>query len=62
MGDNMKTILITGSSTGIGRATAEFFADKGWNVAATDAKFMLFMKKIIGSRRVMSIVRKVFDI
>jgi len=35
MGDKMKTILITGSSTGIGRAAAEFFADKGWNVAAT---------------------------
>jgi short-subunit dehydrogenase len=30
-----KTILITGASSGIGRATAEYFADKGWNVAAT---------------------------
>lgn len=30
-----KTILITGTSTGIGRATARFFAGKGWNVAAT---------------------------
>ena len=29
------TILITGSSTGIGRATAERFARDGWNVAAT---------------------------
>ncbi|MEM7285673.1 MAG: SDR family oxidoreductase [Actinomycetota bacterium] len=29
------TILITGSSTGIGRATAELFADRGWNVVAT---------------------------
>lgn len=31
----MKTILITGSSSGIGRATALYFATKGWNVAAT---------------------------
>jgi NAD(P)-dependent dehydrogenase (short-subunit alcohol dehydrogenase family) len=30
-----KTVLITGSSTGIGRAAAKLFADKGWNVVAT---------------------------
>lgn len=29
------TVLITGASSGIGRATAEYFAEKGWNVAAT---------------------------
>lgn len=28
----MKTLLITGGSSGIGRATAELFADKGWTV------------------------------
>lgn len=30
-----KTVLITGSSTGYGHATAEKFAAEGWNVVAT---------------------------
>lgn len=30
-----KTVLITGTSSGIGKVTAELFAARGWNVAAT---------------------------
>jgi NAD(P)-dependent dehydrogenase (short-subunit alcohol dehydrogenase family) len=32
---NMMTIIITGASSGIGEATAKYFLDRGWNVAAT---------------------------
>ena len=31
----MKTIVITGASSGIGKATAKYFANQGWQVAAT---------------------------
>ena len=31
----IKTIFITGSSSGIGKATAKLFHEKGWNVVAT---------------------------
>ena len=30
-----KTIVITGASSGIGKATAKYFQEKGWNVVAT---------------------------
>ena len=31
----MKTVLITGASSGFGEAVANYFADAGWNVVAT---------------------------
>ena len=31
----MKTIIITGASSGIGKETALLFASRGWRVAAT---------------------------
>jgi NAD(P)-dependent dehydrogenase (short-subunit alcohol dehydrogenase family) len=30
-----RTILVTGTSSGFGRATARLFAERGWNVVAT---------------------------
>jgi short-subunit dehydrogenase len=33
-----KTVLITGASSGIGRAAAKYFQQRGWNVAATMRK------------------------
>jgi NAD(P)-dependent dehydrogenase (short-subunit alcohol dehydrogenase family) len=30
-----KTIFITGTSSGLGKLTALYFANRGWNVAAT---------------------------
>ena len=35
MSTSQKTILITGSSSGLGRAAAKLFASKGWKVIAT---------------------------
>src|SRR5687768_1452213 len=32
---HMKTVLITGCSSGFGRATAVHFLERGWNVVAT---------------------------
>ena len=31
----VKTVFITGTSSGLGRGTAKYFAAQGWQVAAT---------------------------
>ena len=33
-----KTVLVTGTSSGIGKITAQYFAQHGWNIAATVRK------------------------
>jgi NAD(P)-dependent dehydrogenase (short-subunit alcohol dehydrogenase family) len=33
-----KTIVVTGTATGMGRATVDKFAAEGWNVVATVRK------------------------
>lgn len=36
MKNNISTVLITGASGGVGRATVSLFAEKGWNVIGVD--------------------------
>jgi len=69
------TILITGTSSGIGKKTAQYFAKRGWNVAATVRKnedfffennvpnarnFLLDVSKEDQCRRVIADVIKTF--
>lgn len=48
----MKTVLITGASRGIGRATAEKFLDEGWNVISTSTSGQLsFVNERLASEK-----------
>lgn len=49
----MKTIFITGAAAGIGRATAELFASRGWFVglADRDAQAIAALAEEIGPQR-----------
>ncbi len=49
------TVLITGSSSGYGEATAKLFASRGWNVVATmrnpaDGKELAALKNVLVNR------------
>ena len=44
-----KTILITGSSAGIGKATVETFAKEGANVTATDINEKKLSRKVFSN-------------
>ena len=43
----MRTVFITGASSGIGRETTKYFAAQGWRVIAT----MRNLKKIAANQR-----------
>ncbi|MEI9863930.1 MAG: SDR family NAD(P)-dependent oxidoreductase [Limisphaerales bacterium] len=50
-----KTVIITGTSSGIGNTTAKHFATKGWNVVATmrnpdDAKDLTDFRDVLVTR------------
>jgi NAD(P)-dependent dehydrogenase (short-subunit alcohol dehydrogenase family) len=66
-----KTILITGSSSGIGKASAIYFSQKGWKVAATmrnpeketelntDSNISIYQLDVSNPASVMECVKKV---
>ena len=57
---NKKTIWITGGSTGIGRALAIKFANKGWNVAISARRENL-LKEISHENQGLTAVEKIFN-
>jgi NAD(P)-dependent dehydrogenase (short-subunit alcohol dehydrogenase family) len=56
-----KTVLITGSSSGIGRSIAEYFQYKGWNVSATMRKPEIAEKEFVELENVRCVRLDVLD-
>ncbi|GHG88637.1 SDR family oxidoreductase [Pseudodonghicola xiamenensis] len=57
----MKTILITGASSGIGRATAELFLAEGWQVGLLARRADLLQKMAEGQPNAVPLVADVTD-
>ena len=61
--DNGKVLLITGASTGIGRATAVLAVEAGWRVvlAARSAEKLATLEAELGTERAMAVACDVSD-
>ena len=57
----MKSILITGASSGIGRATAELFLDKGWTVGMLARRAEVLDEIAAGREAAMSLPADITD-
>ena len=53
MSENQKKIWITGASSGIGKAVAEKFANKGWKVAVS-ARRKVILDKMANHQNIFS--------
>jgi NAD(P)-dependent dehydrogenase (short-subunit alcohol dehydrogenase family) len=47
----VKTVLITGASSGVGEATARLFFNRGWNVMATSRSMPTFSGRTVDSEK-----------
>lgn len=57
----MKTVFITGVSSGIGKQTAKLFTEKGWNVIAT-MRYPQFEKELVNYKNMMLLPCDVTDL
>ena len=61
MTDKAKTVVVTGASSGIGKATARLFAEKGWNVVGAMRQPAL-EKELVASDVIRLVVLDVQDV